>query len=288
MFVSSKMKPTFNSKTIDDVRNFWDTNPLFAGESEFQIGSKEWFLEHEKIYIQDCFAGQPPDVIFTSGLTQDTKILDVGCGPGFWVRYFLRKGFFNISACDLSIRAVELTKASLKLFDLKEDIDIKQGNAENLPYEDDSFDHINCQGVIHHTPHPDVCIKEFYRIIRPHGSICLSVYHKHFMLRHPILLKLFTFMFRRFIKMKGRGRTKLLQSGEPEEIVRMYDGEDNPIGKAYTRQELEMMLRGMFKITEMGYFFFPARAISIKIPASLHRWLHRALGLMIVVQAVKK
>lgn len=54
---------------LDEVRAFWESNPLWTGESSFEPGSRPFFEEHRKIYIADCFAGDfdvrflPPPVL---------------------------------------------------------------------------------------------------------------------------------------------------------------------------------------------------------------------------------
>jgi hypothetical protein len=107
------------------------------------------------------------------------------------------------------------------------------------------------------------------------------------LLRHPRILKFFSRIFARSIKLKGRGREALLTSGEPNEIVRMYDGQDNPIGKAYTLEELQAMVKDFIEIEEVGLFYFPARSLPVPIPRFLHQWLHKNLGLMIIIQGRK-
>jgi hypothetical protein len=92
---------------IDDVRRFWNDNPLFVGEGKNEPGTREWFLEFEKA-VSNILVGEPGPIL-TRGLLPSSRILDVGCGPGFWVRYFLRSGFSHVSACDLTPNAVELT-----------------------------------------------------------------------------------------------------------------------------------------------------------------------------------
>lgn len=278
-----------NKISIEQVRNFWEKNPLFTGEGRSRVGSLEWFEEWEKIYIDDCLAGKSPEKIYTEGLSPDKKIIDVGCGPGFWVRYFLKLGFNNLSACDLTEQAISLTKKSLSLYGLdKYSVDIKIGNAEDLPYENESVDHVNCQGVIHHTPNTEKCIEEFYRVLKPGGSLCFSVYYNFFLLRKPFLLKIVCLLLARFIGLSGRGRKSILSSGNPQEIVRTYDGNDNPIGKAFTLKEIENMLSGLFRIVKIRRTFFPARALPFKIPKRMHFWLHNKHGLLIVLRAVKK
>ncbi len=45
------------SVDIHQVREFWEENPLWTGESPYQPGSYEFFEEHRRTYIDDCFAG---------------------------------------------------------------------------------------------------------------------------------------------------------------------------------------------------------------------------------------
>lgn len=42
---------------LEQVRNFWENNPLWTGESAFEPGSEAFFEEHRSVYIADCFAG---------------------------------------------------------------------------------------------------------------------------------------------------------------------------------------------------------------------------------------
>jgi SAM-dependent methyltransferase len=271
-------------KTIDEVRRFWNACPLFVGEGSHAPGSREWFEEHERIYLRDCFAGEAP-AIFTAGLAAGARILDVGCGPGFWVRFFARRGFASVHACDLTDAAVDLTTRSLSIFGLAADVQV--GNAEQLPYADAAVDHVNCQGVIHHTPNPRKALEECARVLAPGGTICFSVYHRNLLLRHPAALRAFTRLFGGVVGLRGRGRESLLSAGDADEIVRMYDGHENPIGRAYTRAELQQMVGGLFTIEDVEFFYFPARALPFSIPRPVHRWLSRRAGLLIILRGRK-
>lgn len=272
-------------KTIEDVRQFWTSSPLFTGEGVGTPGSREWFDEHEAVYLRDCFAGRPP-AIFTDGVAREARLLDVGCGPGFWVRYFARLGFTSVSACDLTQSAVDLTNRSLELYGLKASVTV--GNAERLPYADGSFDHVNCQGVIHHTPAPDAAVREFARVLRPGGTACVSVYHRNLLLRRPRLLQTVSRLLGRFVGLPGRGRESLLASGNAEEIVRIYDGRDNPIGRAYTEHEFTALMAESFEVERVEWFFFPARALPVRITPPVHRWLSRHFGLMVIAVGRKR
>ena len=213
-------------------------------------------------------------------------ILDVGCGPGFWVRNYARRGFTNIHACDLTERAVDITKTSLEQFGLKAIVRI--GNAEDLPYEDESFDYLNCQGVIHHTPNTRKCINEFFRVLKDNGHLVFSVYYRNVFLRNQLLLKVLSLILSKSLGLKGRGREILLSSGNQDEIVRIYDGMDNPIGKSFTKREvLGMAQDGGFRVLESARLYFPKRALPFPLPQLLHRFLHSHFGLMIALACQK-
>ena len=60
-------------KTLEEVEKFWNENPLFFGESD-----------HKKAYINDVFYGSLPAEIFIPESIKNKKVLDLGCGIGFW------------------------------------------------------------------------------------------------------------------------------------------------------------------------------------------------------------
>ncbi len=267
---------------LEAVRRFWNKYPLFAGELCQAPGERAFFEEHERITIHEHSGAIGR--IFTHDVTPGREVLDVGCGIGFWVHQFCRVGA-KVSACDLSEAAVELTLRRLELFGLR--ADVRQGNAERLPYADGSFDHVNCQGVIHHTPDPPQCIGEFYRVLKPGGTLCFSVYFKLLILRSAPLFKAVTKLLRPWIRMRGRGRENMLWASSPEELVRLYDGAENPIGKAFTRAELHAMLAGRFRILKERRVGFPRRVLPLPIVTGVHKLLSNMLGLMIVLRCRK-
>jgi 2-polyprenyl-3-methyl-5-hydroxy-6-metoxy-1,4-benzoquinol methylase len=273
---------------LDQVRTFWENNPLWTGESSHQAGSTQFYEEHRAVYIADCFAGNfdlrflPP----SRPHGQSMRVLDLGCGIGFWVSEFAMRGLNNLYAADLTDQALKLTQKRLDAYGLR--AELSQQNAECMTFESDSFDHVNCQGVIHHTPDTEATIAEIARVLKSAGTASISVYY-----RNPIL-KLWPYL--RWLGwplaklgggLKGRGREKIFLKGDVDEIVRLYDGDANPIGKSYSREQFENLLRKHFVIQEIYLHFFPARSLPFKIPAVLHRWLDKHLGFMIYATVQK-
>ena len=88
--------------------------------------------------------------------------------------------------------------------------------------------------------------------------------------------------------LKGRGREDIMACKDTAEIVRLYDGEDNPLGKAYTTKEILQMLKPHFHVGKYFYHFFPARSLPLPIPGVLHRFLDRHVGFMVYLFLSKR
>ncbi len=271
---------------IDAVRSFWESNPLWTGESGAQEGSREFFDEHRRVYVEDCFAGElDPRTLPTTD--PDAPILDLGCGPGFWTETFLQLGFRDVTAADLTEHALELVRQRCAWSDIKPTI--ARENAESLTFDDCSFSHVNCQGVIHHTPHPERAVAEIARVLKPGGTAVISVYYLHPLLRvWPVFRWAGKAAAALGVGLRGRGRERMLAVDDARELVRLYDGADNPIGIAYSRKEFLTLLEPWFDEPEIFLHFFPARAFPIPLPRSVHRLLDRHSGLMIFARATRK
>ncbi len=275
------------NKTLRDVKDFWENNPLWTGESAFTPGSREFFEEHKKMVINDCLAGEFDNRILPK-VEQCRKILDLGCGPGFWTIEFLQRSCSNVVAADLTENALKLTRKRLSIYGFE--AELFQQNAESMSFSDGEFSHVNCQGVIHHTPNTHACVKEIARVLETNGTACISVYYKNIFLQSWSLLK-YPIQFLVWIfggGLKGRGREKIFFGDDVNEIVRIYDGDENPIGKAYSKSEFRAMLQPYFEIEQFFLHFFPARALPFKLPDSIHEFLDRYFGFMIFAVVKKR
>jgi len=272
--------------TKADVKAFWESEPLFAGEVSHDPFSREFVRAHEHVYRSDVFAGRGfPDEFFP--FPACAHVLDVGCGPGIWTRELARRGY-RVSAIDLTSTAVALAKSSVELFGLA--ADIREGDAENLPFADQSFDGVVSHGVIHHTPDTARCVREMARVLRPGGMAVVSVYYRNLVLRSKFLSRLVPVALRGWVGLPGRGRERLLSCADANEIVRRYDGVRNPLGKAFTAAELRAMFeQAGFRLTRMERYYFPRRAFGAlgRLLQPLHPTLARHFGLMIAVIAEK-
>lgn len=271
---------------VDAVRAFWERHPLWVGESVHAAGSREYFEEHRRVYVEDCFAGVLDPRIF-SDPAGGGRVLDLGCGPGFWTVEFGLRGSRDLFAADLTARAVQLTRERCRLFGVE--ARVAQQDAEHLAFASGTFLHVNCLGVIHHTPHTEACLREIARVLAPGGTACVSVYYRNWVLRGWPLLRLGGRLLHRLgAGLRGRGREGLLAVSDVDELVRLYDGRENPIGKSYARRELLALVDPSFRVRELFFHFFPARALPFHIPRRLHRVLDRRIPFMIYATLEKR
>lgn len=265
--------------TIQAVRSFWERNPLWSGESLYPVGSREYFEEHRRVCCDDGHAGQLDARFFPEGGLQ-RRILDLGCGPGFWTVEFGLRGCEKIVASDLTERALDLARQRCRLYDVK--AEFVQENAEELTFGDETFSHVNCQGVIHHTPDSEACVREIARVLEPRGSACVSVYFRNPLLKFwPVLRMPARLLAKLGCTLRGRGREGILGIKDTGELVRTFDGRDNPIGKCYSRREFVELLQPQFHITDIFFHFFPARALPVRVPRMVRRVLERQFPFMI-------
>jgi 2-polyprenyl-3-methyl-5-hydroxy-6-metoxy-1,4-benzoquinol methylase len=270
----------------EEIRRFWEANPLMTGELDIDPASRFFFERHEQLYRSDVFPGRGfPDSFFP--FPAGAHVLDVGCGPGLWTRELARRGY-RISSVDLTETAVQMTRQSLELFNLK--AEVRQGDAENLPFPANSFDGIVSHGVIHHTPDTAQCVREMARVLRPGSLAVVSVYYRNLILRSSLLTRLIAKVFGRVVSLPGRDRDEFLRSGDPDEIVRLYDGGGNPLGKSYTGRAIEEMFTDAgFAVTGHERFYFPARAFGPwrRVIQPMQPLLAKRFGLMYTVFARK-
>lgn len=99
------------------------------------------------------------------------NVLDIGCGNGSQTALFL-KNCNQLTAIDLSPENVQLTKQLLP------SAKVYEASAENLPFEDNSFDLILCFEVLEHISDDRKALLEMKRVLRKNGFVAITVPNK--------------------------------------------------------------------------------------------------------------
>ena len=106
-------------------------------------------------------------LIGAAQLTSDSRALEVGCGPGRVTAMMADTGA-TVTGVDLVPAMIETART------LHPDIAFVEANAEQLPFEDDSFDVVLINFVIHHFARPDVVCAEVRRVLTPGGRFVFA------------------------------------------------------------------------------------------------------------------
>lgn len=100
-----------------------------------------------------------------------TRLLDVACGAGQLTIPAARKGI-RVTGLDLAANLVQQARA--KAAEERLDIQVDEGDAENLPYPDASFDAVMSLIGSMFAPRPDLVAAEMIRVCRPGGRIIMG------------------------------------------------------------------------------------------------------------------
>ena len=77
---------------------------------------------------------------------------------------------------DITARAVALTSQRLALYGYQSEL--READAECLPFAADSFGIVYSWGVLHHSPDTSQAFREAHRVLRPGGVLRAMIYHR--------------------------------------------------------------------------------------------------------------
>ncbi|ESP89294.1 methyltransferase domain-containing protein [Candidatus Halobonum tyrrellensis] len=98
---------------------------------------------------------------------RDDRVLDVGSGTGFATEGLLNH-VDEVYALDQSVDQMEHAFAK---FGKRGKVTFHRGDAERLPFKDDTFDKVWSSGSIEYWPDPVAALREFNRVTKPGGTV---------------------------------------------------------------------------------------------------------------------
>lgn len=165
-------EPAAVDRAKDDVKEFWEAGPCGAKHATAPEGSPEFFAEVER-KRNELEPFIPSYAAFDA--TAGKQVLEIGVGVGTDFIRFARAGA-GVSGIDLTEHSVSLVRRRLALEGFQGDVRV--GDAEALPFADDTFDVVYSWGVLHHTPRPERAMQEAMRVLKPGGRLCVMVYSR--------------------------------------------------------------------------------------------------------------
>jgi SAM-dependent methyltransferase len=104
-------------------------------------------------------------------LSDGTRVLDVACGTGNLAIPAARTGA-AVTGVDIATNLLEQARSRAGAEGVAVQFD--EGDAEQLPYEDRSFDAVISMFGVMFTPRPELAAAELLRVCRPGGTIALA------------------------------------------------------------------------------------------------------------------
>ena len=293
-----------NAKLKERVRAFWQANPCGVKFADAAPGTRHFYeLVEAHRYTKEWHIPIAADFAAARGL----KVLEVGCGLGTDGAEFAEAGA-HYTGVDLTEAAVELARKRFELFNLPGTF--QTGDAENLPFPDESFDLVYSHGVLHHTPDTAKAIGEVHRVLRPGGRAMVMLYHSG------------SYNYRVNISVLRRAGARLLKSesgiklahrltGEPMESLREHaallktekesylqpaeflnqntDGAGNPLARVYSRGQARELFKDFSQVTLKTYFLNKrwVPVIGSLLPQSLESRLASRWGWHLWIYATK-
>ncbi len=154
------------------VRAHWEEEPCGTrfGDSENRL---EFFnsISRQRYEVEPYIAGFAEFEKFSG-----KRVLEIGVGAGSDFENWLKNGSAAVGI-DLTTAAIDLTRERLLLKGYADSqFTLKVGDAENLDFDDNSFDLVYAYGVIHHSPDTEKCLQEMFRVLKRGGAAKIMVY----------------------------------------------------------------------------------------------------------------
>jgi SAM-dependent methyltransferase len=241
---------------LEKVRDFWERNPLSAAAVDAEPGSPEFFAMYDRLRERNEpreFAGR----LHEYGSFSGRRVLEVGCGNAYTLLRYAEHGAL-VYGLDLTQAAIDISRKRFAHQGLTGDFRV--GDAEALPYESDSFDCICSMGVLHHVPNPDKAVSEIHRCLKPGGRLIVMVYHRH-SFHYQVTLRLWA----------------LLSGRSIQQAVNEVDGSGNPKGDAYSKGELQELLKAFHDLEVFaGLLWLPK--LGLRLPSTTGNPIGKSLG----------
>ena len=143
---------------IEEIKDYWNQRAKgfsLAVEEELGSGSAEQWTQIFREHIDKAGA----------------DVLDDGTGAGFFPVILSRLGH-RVTAIDYSDAMV--TRAAERFAALGLTVETRQMDAQNLEFDDESFDVVVSRNVIWNLDDPAKAYSEIHRVLRPGGKVILD------------------------------------------------------------------------------------------------------------------
>lgn len=125
------------------------------------------YAEGESSFHKDITQDVVTRFIEPLKIPKTAKILDLGCGPGYFLDVMKAQGYTDVLGLTMSPE------------DIKSNIDkgnqVKQSDMNFLADRDETVDMLFCRHSLEHSPFPYITLLEYNRVLKPNGCLYIEV-----------------------------------------------------------------------------------------------------------------
>ena len=149
-----------------------DNSSQLSKEHQVAIGPAE---EYERVKVPKMF--EPAARVFVRHISLQPldRVLDVACGTGIVARIVAEQDGFagQITGIDLDPNMLAVARTKMPASGIV--IDWHEGDAQNLPFDSDSFDLVLCQQGLQYFPDKVAALKSMHRVLALQGRVAIFV-----------------------------------------------------------------------------------------------------------------
>jgi ubiquinone/menaquinone biosynthesis C-methylase UbiE len=193
------------------LRRVNDSRPRISRDSENKVYFDRWSESYDQGRISPWFQYTQRLTIDLLRLEPNARVLDVGCGTGYAVRFLGQQESVK-QACGIDISAGMIEAACGQVPpELADSVEFVQASSDAIPYPDNHFDHVICTNSFHHYPDPVGALKEMQRALKPGGQIVIF--------ENATDLSWYTWGWDRLLRIIEKGHVKYYTSKQLEDIL---------------------------------------------------------------------
>ena len=148
----------------DENEAYW-TNRA-SGYSE--VNKDELRTQQKAVWTRELT--EQIEAAFPEVAPENLRVLDMGCGPGFF-SIILARASYRVTAADYTLAMLDEARTNARNESVEQAIDFCRMDAENLEVASDTFDVVVSRNLTWNLPHPERAYAEWLHVLKPGGLL---------------------------------------------------------------------------------------------------------------------
>ncbi len=164
---------------VSSIYEYWNTHTLgfqYVTDENIEVGTLEFFKHLQPWMNPYKFRWIMERIDREAKLLKEKHLLEIGCGMGYDSLEFIKRGV-KVTATDLTPNAVRMTQRHFEVEHVQAE-DVKVETVLNLSFNDETFDAVWANGVVHATGDTPRAIREIRRVLKVGGRAIISHFYR--------------------------------------------------------------------------------------------------------------